>query len=81
MPSEQLLGVPNVQQQMSHLRLDGMMQVTCTAVKNLSTSVLGAALMGGKGTIWAFDRDATRLERLKANAQTVGATSIVAEQV
>ena len=43
--------------------------------------VLAAALMGGKGTIWAFDRDAKRLERLKANADTTGATNIVAQQV
>lgn len=37
--------------------------------------------MGGKGTIWAFDRDAKRLERLEANAETTGATNIVAQQV
>lgn len=37
--------------------------------------------MGGKGTIWAFDRDAKRLERLKANAAITGATNIVARQV
>lgn len=37
--------------------------------------------MGGKGTVWAFDRDAKRLERLKANAETTGATNIVAQQV
>ena len=43
--------------------------------------VLATALMGGKGTIWAFDRDSMRLERLKANAGITGATNIVAEQV
>lgn len=37
--------------------------------------------MGGKGTIWAFDRDAERLERLKANADITGASNIVAQQV
>ena len=42
---------------------------------------LAAALMGGKGTIWAFDRDAKRLERLKANADITGAANIVAQQV
>jgi len=40
-----------------------------------------AALMGGKGTVWAFDRNAKRLDRLKANAAAVGATNIVAQQV
>ena len=42
---------------------------------------LATALMGAKGTIWAFDRDAKRLDRLKANAETTGATNIVAQQV
>lgn len=43
--------------------------------------VFASALMGGKGSIWAFDRDAKRLERLKANADTTGAANIVAQQV
>ena len=43
--------------------------------------VIATALMGGKGTIWAFDRDAKRLQRLKANADTTGAANIVAQQV
>ena len=50
------------------------------ALQRLSC-VLATALMGGKGTIWAFDRDATRLARLKANAGLTGATNIVAQQV
>lgn len=37
--------------------------------------------MGGKGIIWAFDRDAKRLDRLKTNAAATGATNIVAQQV
>ena len=39
-----------------------------------------AALMGGKGTVWAFDRDAKRLDRLKANAAATGAVNIQAQQ-
>jgi len=37
--------------------------------------------MGGKGSVLAFDRDAKRLDRLKANAAATGATNIVAQQV
>lgn len=44
-------------------------------------SVAFVALMGGKGTVWAFDRDAKRLDRLKANAAAAGAANIVAQQV
>ena len=37
--------------------------------------------MGGQGTIWAFDRDPKRLDRLQANADSAGATNIIAQQV
>ena len=37
--------------------------------------------MRGKGTIFAFDRDAKRLDRLKGNAAATGATIIKAQQV
>ena len=37
--------------------------------------------MGGRGTIFAFDRDAKRLDRLKSNAAATGATIIKAQQV
>ena len=36
--------------------------------------------MGGKGTVWAFDRDAKRLDRLKTNAAATGADNIRARQ-
>lgn len=55
------------------------MNSACEAAKTCLS--FAAALMGGKGTIWAFDRDAKRLERLEANAETTGATNIVAQQV
>jgi len=48
-------------------------------LQSIVTDNYAAALMGGKGRVLAFDRDAKRLARLKANAKAAAASNIEAQ--